>query len=87
VQEDLDVTIEDTWRAMEELVKQGYTKSIGISNFNSEQIKRVLKIATIKPVVNQVSRLYYSSRLHVIRVREIRASDSALESAEGNVCQ
>jgi diketogulonate reductase-like aldo/keto reductase len=39
---------------MEECVKQGLTKSIGLSNFNSEQIQRVLDIATIKPVVNQV---------------------------------
>jgi diketogulonate reductase-like aldo/keto reductase len=39
---------------MEECVKQGLTKSIGLSNFNSEQMQRVLDIATIKPVVNQV---------------------------------
>ncbi|KAJ9600545.1 hypothetical protein L9F63_026318, partial [Diploptera punctata] len=44
----------DTWKAMEECVKLGLTKSIGLSNFNSEQIKRVLEVATIKPVVNQV---------------------------------
>lgn len=54
-QEDTSVTIEDTWRAMEELVKQNHTKSIGLSNFNSQQIERILKIATIKPVVNEVS--------------------------------
>jgi diketogulonate reductase-like aldo/keto reductase len=39
---------------MEECVKLGLTKSIGISNFNTEQIKRVLDAATIKPAVNQV---------------------------------
>lgn len=39
---------------MEEAQKLGLTKSIGISNFNAEQIERILKIATIKPVVNQV---------------------------------
>lgn len=44
----------DTWRGMEECVKLGLTKSIGLSNFNSEQIDRVLSIAKIKPVVNQV---------------------------------
>lgn len=44
----------DTWKAMEECVKLGLVKSIGISNFNSEQINRVLEIATIKPVTNQV---------------------------------
>jgi diketogulonate reductase-like aldo/keto reductase len=49
-----DVDYVDTWKAMEECVKQGLTKSIGLSNFNSEQIQRVLDAATIKPVVNQV---------------------------------
>lgn len=49
-----DVLFEDTWKAMEECVKLGYAKSIGLSNFNSQQIERILKIATIKPVVNQI---------------------------------
>lgn len=54
LEEDDGVTLEETWLAMEECVKQGLTKSIGFSNFNSEQIDRILKICTIKPVVNQV---------------------------------
>ncbi|XP_049869183.1 aldo-keto reductase family 1 member B1-like [Pectinophora gossypiella] len=49
-----DVDYIDTWRAMEKLVEQGLVKSIGLSNFNSKQIDRVLKIAKIKPVTNQV---------------------------------
>lgn len=39
---------------MENLVKLGLVKSIGISNFNSEQIDRLLGAAEIKPVTNQV---------------------------------
>lgn len=39
---------------MEELVKNGWVRSIGISNFNSEQIDRLLKSAEVKPVTNQV---------------------------------
>jgi diketogulonate reductase-like aldo/keto reductase len=39
---------------MEECVKLGLAKSIGISNFNTQQITRVLEVATIKPAVNQV---------------------------------
>ena len=50
-----DVDYVDTWKAMEECVKLGLTKSIGVSNFNSEQIQRVLDVATIRPVVNQVN--------------------------------
>lgn len=44
----------ETWKAMEECVNLGLVKSIGVSNFNAEQIERVLAIARIKPVVNQV---------------------------------
>ncbi|XP_018320816.1 alcohol dehydrogenase [NADP(+)] A-like [Agrilus planipennis] len=44
----------NTWKGMEECVKLGLTKGIGLSNFNSKQIDRVLQHATIKPVVNQV---------------------------------
>lgn len=39
---------------MEKLVEKGLVRSIGVSNFNSEQLKRVLEVATIKPVMNQV---------------------------------
>ncbi|KAK7574431.1 hypothetical protein V9T40_011622 [Parthenolecanium corni] len=49
-----DVSYTETWRAMEELVDEGLTKSIGVSNFNSQQIQDILDIARIKPVANQV---------------------------------
>jgi aldehyde reductase len=49
-----EVDYVETWKAMEEVQKKGLTKSIGVSNFNSEQIKRILEIAEIKPVTNQV---------------------------------
>jgi aldehyde reductase len=44
----------DTWKGMEELHKAGKVKSIGLSNFNSEQITRILKEGSIRPVMNQV---------------------------------
>jgi len=44
----------DTWQAMEKLVDLGLVKSIGISNFNAEQIDRLLSVAKIKPVNNQI---------------------------------
>nr|CAD7196732.1 unnamed protein product [Timema douglasi] len=50
----IDVDVTETWKGMEECVKLGLAKSIGISNFNSEQIKKVVTSATIKPVTNQV---------------------------------
>lgn len=51
-----DVPFEDTWKEMEKCVKLGYTRSIGLSNFNSIQVDRILKISEIKPVVNQVNK-------------------------------
>lgn len=49
-----DVDYLETWKAMEKLVDLGLTKSIGVSNFNSEQITRILENCRIKPVTNQV---------------------------------
>ncbi|KAK7222784.1 hypothetical protein V2G26_010787 [Clonostachys chloroleuca] len=50
----VDVAVEETWKAMEALVKKGKVKSIGVSNFNKEKIEEILKFAEIKPAVNQI---------------------------------
>ncbi|XP_050388937.1 aldo-keto reductase family 1 member A1 isoform X1 [Patella vulgata] len=50
----LNIPVEDTWKAIEKAVTSGKAKNIGVSNFNSKQVARVCKIATIKPVTNQV---------------------------------
>lgn len=57
--EEADIPLEETWKAMEEVVKQGFAKGIGVSNFNSEQLKRILKVAEIKPVVNEVIYIFF----------------------------
>ncbi|KAF5276033.1 hypothetical protein FQA39_LY00829 [Lamprigera yunnana] len=44
----------ETWKAMEEVYKKGLARAIGISNFNSKQIERLLKTAQVVPVINQV---------------------------------
>ncbi|KEZ46407.1 1,5-anhydro-D-fructose reductase [Scedosporium apiospermum] len=43
-----------TWRAMERLVDIGKTKYIGLSNFSSPKILRLLQSARIKPICNQI---------------------------------
>jgi aldehyde reductase len=53
-----DVDYVDTWKAMEACVRQGLVRSIGVSNFNSQQLKRLLENCAIKPVTNQVSAIY-----------------------------
>lgn len=44
----------DTWKAMECLVKTGLVRSLGVSNFNSQQLDRLVSVSKIKPVANQV---------------------------------
>ena len=46
--------MKETWQKMEKLVKSGLTKSIGVSNYNVENIFNILSICKIKPVVNEV---------------------------------
>ncbi|CAH0716834.1 unnamed protein product, partial [Brenthis ino] len=44
----------DTWRGFESVLEQGLAKSIGVSNFNVEQLTRLLKNCKVVPSVNQV---------------------------------
>ena len=48
-----DVHYIDTYKYMEELVATGKTKSIGLSNFNVEQVRDILNSCKIRPVCNQ----------------------------------
>lgn len=44
----------ETWKALEKVYEKGLARNIGVSNFNEEQLERVLKEGKIKPVTNQV---------------------------------
>lgn len=44
----------DTWRAFEDLYKEGLVKSIGVSNFMLHNIKDLEETQTIAPMVNQI---------------------------------
>ena len=48
------VDLQDTWAAMESLVRRGLVRSIGVSNHNQRQVERILSYCTIAPVTNQV---------------------------------
>lgn len=44
----------DTWHVMEDLVDEGLLRSIGVSNFNTAQLDRLIDNSRIKPVTNQI---------------------------------
>ncbi len=43
-----------TWHSFEKLVAAGKTRSIGVSNFKPAHLDRLLAVATIRPVANQI---------------------------------
>ncbi|XP_029036605.2 1,5-anhydro-D-fructose reductase-like isoform X2 [Osmia bicornis bicornis] len=46
---DLDTDPVSVWKQMEEQVKKGHTRSIGLSNFNEKQVLNIWENAQIKP--------------------------------------
>ena len=54
VRYDRDVTLVDTWKAMESLVERGKCRAIGLSDITLEKLKPVYEAARIKPAVVQV---------------------------------
>lgn len=57
----------DTWQAMEELVENNMCKNIGISNFNTKQIKRLLKNCQIIPQTLQIELHPYMMQKDLIK--------------------
>ncbi|KIM22418.1 hypothetical protein M408DRAFT_332928 [Serendipita vermifera MAFF 305830] len=56
--------LKSAWREMEEAQRRGLAKSIGVSNFEASDLKELLKVAKMKPVVNQIHLhpyIYHSS--------------------------
>jgi alcohol dehydrogenase (NADP+) len=51
---DKDVTLLDTWRAMEDLVDHGRCRAIGLSDIGLDELRPLYESARIKPAVVQV---------------------------------
>ena len=66
------------WPGMERARELGYTRSIGISNFNVAQVRELLATANVPPVVNQVQFSPYEYRKALLDVCE--ANGIALEA-------
>ena len=52
-----DVDYLESWHELENFVNQGKVKSIGLSNFNSQQIDRIIQNSKKQPAVDQVIKL------------------------------
>ena len=48
------IPVKDTWQQMERLVQYKLTNSIGVSNYNVQNLINILSVCKIKPVVNEV---------------------------------
>ncbi|KAI0545926.1 Aldo/keto reductase [Xylaria curta] len=57
----------DTWKAMENLLKTGKTRAIGVSNFSKIELAQLLKEATIVPAVHQMELHPYLQQKEFVR--------------------
>eukprot|EP00245_Coleochaete_scutata_P008921 TRINITY_DN2823_c0_g1_i1.p1 TRINITY_DN2823_c0_g1~~TRINITY_DN2823_c0_g1_i1.p1 ORF type:complete len:339 (+),score=69.72 TRINITY_DN2823_c0_g1_i1:73-1017(+) len=66
---DIDVTVslESTWHHLEDLVKDGLVRSIGISNYDVFLTRDALAYAKIKPAVNQIEIHPYFQRDSLVK--------------------
>ncbi|TIB15717.1 hypothetical protein E3P92_00875 [Wallemia ichthyophaga] len=62
--------LEQTWEAMEGLVKEGKVRSLGISNFSAGKTENLLKFAKEKPLVNQVEINLHCSQPDLVKFNE-----------------
>ncbi|WP_104173948.1 aldo/keto reductase [Arthrobacter sp. Y81] len=68
----------DTWKALIELQKRGRVKSIGVSNFTTEGLQRIIDETGVVPVINQVELHPFFNQAEL---REFNASKGILTQA------
>jgi len=62
-----NISVRETWEAMENLVKKGLVKSIGVANFSCVMLHDLLTYAKIKPVNNQIEIHPYNTQAELIK--------------------
>ena len=67
---DEGVTLEETWAAMENLVDEGLTGAIGLSDIDVERTKKIVNTARIKPAVVEVESHPYHPQWELHELRE-----------------
>jgi diketogulonate reductase-like aldo/keto reductase len=66
------------WKALEDAYKSGKVKAIGVSNFQEVDIKNILSICTVKPMVNQI--LAHISNTPIELIDYCKSVDIAVEA-------
>ncbi|KAF2686391.1 Aldo/keto reductase [Lentithecium fluviatile CBS 122367] len=61
-------SLEQTWKAMEELKKKGLAKSIGVSNYTGALLLDLLTYATIKPATLQIEHHPYFVQKNLLKL-------------------
>ena len=61
------IPIHKTWADMENLVKLGLAKSIGVSNFNVQALMDMLTYAEIRPAANEVELHPYNAQKSLVK--------------------
>lgn len=46
--------VRKTWLVMEDYVRQGKVRALGVSNFNRHHLEELMSYATVQPVLNQI---------------------------------
>ncbi|SFP89395.1 aldo/keto reductase [Salibacterium halotolerans] len=65
----------ETWGALEKLYEDGKVRAIGVSNFTDQHLEELMKIAKVKPMVNQVEfhpRLFQKDLLEYCQTHDIQ---------------
>lgn len=66
--QDAAVPIEDTWGAMNGLFEDGLARSIGVSNFGEDLIRRCMSVAPVHAIQNQLSLLHRDDEELAVRL-------------------
>ncbi|GJD01146.1 aldo/keto reductase [Colletotrichum higginsianum] len=79
----IDVPVEETWKALEALVKKGKIRTIGVSNFTKEKIEALWETAEIKPAVNQIEAHPYLQQPDLLAWSKEKVSDREMGRTDG----
>ncbi len=65
----------ETWRAMIKILKEGKSRSIGVSNYSIDELQETIQTSGIMPAVNQIEFhpfLYQENLLHFCKNNKIQ---------------